>query len=75
MAAARTKYSAGTFGGGGGDDGNEFELLCLHGVKISDVEFLAQPLTDIFPNKQVLRLNWREQENYLQENVDELMMM
>lgn len=71
---ARAKYSAGTFRGG--DHGNEFELLCLHGFKISDVEFLAQPLTDgaeattvIFPDKQVLALNWREQENYLQVNV------
>ena len=59
---ARNKYNAGTFRGG--DDGNEFELLCLHGFKISDVEFLAQPLTDgaqptqvKFPAKRVLALN------------------
>jgi hypothetical protein len=71
---ARAKYSAGTFRGG--DDGNEFELLCLHGFKVSDVEFLVQPLTDgaqpttvRFPAKQVLALNWRERENYLQVNV------
>lgn len=71
---ARNKYNAGSFRGG--DDGNEFELLCLHGFKISDVEFLAQPLTDgaqattvRFPPKQVLALNWREQENYLRANV------
>lgn len=71
---ARNKYTAGTFRGG--DDGNEFELLCLHGFKISDVEFLAQPLTDgaqattvRFPAKQVLALNWREQKDYLQVNV------
>lgn len=74
VTGARAKYCAGTFRGG--DDGDEFELLCLHGFKISGVEFLAQPLTDgteattvIFPDKQVLALNWREQENYLQENV------
>jgi len=71
---ARAKYTAGTFRGG--DDGNEFELLCLHGFKISDVEFLAQPLTDgaqqttvILPVKRVLALNWREQERYLQADV------
>ena len=71
---ARAKYTAGTFRGG--DDGNEFELLCLHGFKVSDVEFLAQPLTDgaeatmvRFPAKQVLALNWREQKDYLQVNV------
>ena len=72
---ARNKYNAGTFRGG--DNGNEFELLCLHGFKISDVEFLAQPLTDNahdamkvkFPSKQVLALNWREQQKYLEANV------
>ena len=72
---ARNKYNAGTFRGG--DDGNEFELLCLHGFKISDVEFLAQPLTDgaqpkqvKFPAKRVLALNWREEvNNYLEANV------
>jgi hypothetical protein len=71
---ARNKYDSGTFRGG--DDGNEFELLCLHGFKISDVEFQAQPLTDgaqptqvKFPPKRVLALNWREQENYLEANV------
>lgn len=71
---ARAKYTAGTFRGGG--DGNEFELLCLHGFKVSGVEFLAQPLTDeaeattvIFPAKQVLALNWQERENYLQADV------
>jgi hypothetical protein len=71
---ARNKYTAGTFRGG--DNGNEFELLCLHGFKISDVEFSAQPLTDgalatkvCFPAKQVLALNWREQKDYLQVNV------
>jgi hypothetical protein len=71
---ARNKYTAGTFRGG--DDGNEFELLCLHGFKISGVEFSAQPLTEgakettvIFPDKQVLALNWRERDNYLEKNV------
>lgn len=71
---ARNKYTAGTFRGG--DNGNEFELLCLHGFKVSGVEFLAQPLTVgaaatkvVFPAKQVLALNWREQENYLQAGV------
>ena len=71
---ARAKYTAGTFRGSG--DGNEFELLCLHGFKLSGVEFLAQPLTDAaeattvnFPAKQVLALNWRERENYLQADV------
>jgi hypothetical protein len=71
---ARNKYTTGTFRGG--DDVNVFELLCLHGFKISDVEFLAQPLTDgtqattvRFPDKQVLALNWREQKDYLQVNV------
>ena len=74
MTEARNKYHAGTFRGG--DDGNEFELLCLHGFKISDVTFHALPLTDnaeptdvTFPPKQILALNWREQENYLKENV------
>jgi hypothetical protein len=71
---ARNKYDAGTFRGG--DDGNEFELLCLHGFKISDVEFQALPLTEgaqptqvKFPPKRVLALNWREQLNYLEVNV------
>jgi hypothetical protein len=71
---ARARYTAGTFHGG--NDGNLFELLCLHGFKISGVEFPAQPLTDgakattvIFPGKRVLALNWREQENYLQVDV------
>lgn len=71
---ARNKYNVGTFRGG--DNGNEFELLCLHGFKISDVEFSAQPLTDNahamkvkFPPKQVLALNWREQPKYLKANV------
>ena len=71
---ARNKYNVGTFRGG--DNGNEFELLCLHGFKISDVEFLAQPLTDNahamkvkFPPKQVLALNWRERQEYLEANV------
>jgi len=71
---ARKKYDVGTFRDG--DNGNEFELLCLHGFKISDVEFHAQPLTDnaqptkvTFPPKQVLALNWRERENYLEANV------
>jgi hypothetical protein len=41
---ARNKCRAGTFRGG--DDGNEFELLCLHGFKISGVEFLAHPLSN-----------------------------
>ena len=76
VADARHKYSVGTFRGA--DDGIEFELLCLHGFKISDVEFHAQPLTADdnaqpikvkFPPKQVLALNWRQQENYLEANV------
>jgi hypothetical protein len=69
---ARNKYKAGIYRGG--DDGNKFELLCLHGFKISNVEFLAEPLTDDaplkqvkFPEKQVLKLNWRE--NSLEANV------
>jgi hypothetical protein len=68
----RNKYTVGTFRGG--DDGFEFELLCLHGFKISDVEFHAQPLTENtrpikvkFPPKQVLALNWREK--YLEANL------
>jgi hypothetical protein len=71
---ARNKYNAGTFRGG--DDGIEFERLCLHGFQISNIQFLAQPLTDgteattvIFPDKQVLAINWREQENYLQADI------
>jgi hypothetical protein len=72
---ARNKYTAGTFRGG--DNGNEFELLCLHGFKIPDVEFLAQPLTDgaqpmhvKFPAKRVLMPNGREEmNNYLEANV------
>eukprot|EP00981_Chlorochromonas_danica_P015852 scaffold14712_cov270-Ochromonas_danica.AAC.1 len=71
---ARIKYNAGTFRGG--DDGNEFELLCLHGFKISGVKFLAKPLTDgakyvtvTFPRKEVLALNWREQKKYLEPNL------
>ena len=64
----RNKYVAGAFRGG--DDGNEFELLCMHSIKISDVQFLTKPLIDgaTFPPKQVLTLNWREQENYLEAN-------
>ena len=72
---ARNKYAVGTFRGRG-DDGSEFALLCLHGFKISDVEFHAQPLTDNvqptkvkFPPKQVLALNWRQRKNYLEANV------
>jgi hypothetical protein len=60
---ARNKYNAGTFRGG--DDGIEFEHLCLRYFQVSNIEFLAQPLTDgaeativIFPNTQVLALNW-----------------
>jgi hypothetical protein len=71
---ARNKYCSGTFRGG--DNGNEFELLCLHGFKISDVEFQALPLTEgvqqtkvKFPPKRVLALNWRERMNYLEANV------
>lgn len=71
---ARSKYNVGTFHGG--DDGNEFELLCLHGFKISDVEFCALPLTDgaqqiqvKFPPKEVLARNWRDVRNYLKANV------
>ena len=71
---ARNKYNAGTFHGG--DDGIEFEHLCLHGFQVSNIEFKAQPLTDgaaatavIFPDKQVLALNWREQKKYLQADV------
>lgn len=59
----RNKYNSGTLRGG--DGGNEFELLCSHRLKNSDVQFLAQPLTDglikvKFPPKQVLALNWHE---------------
>jgi hypothetical protein len=64
VADARNKYNAGIFRGG--DDGIEFELLCLHAFKITDVEFLAQPLTIgvpvtrvNFPPKRILPLNWR----------------
>lgn len=71
---ARNKYSSGTFRGG--DDGIEFELLCLHGFKISGVKFVALPLTPdakqtmvVFPPKQVLALNWRERRRYLQTDV------
>jgi hypothetical protein len=71
---ARNKYNSGTFRGG--EDGNEFELLCLHGFKISDVDFQAVPLTDgvqqkqvKFPAKRVLALNWRERINYLEADV------
>ena len=67
----RDKYNTGTFHG---DNGNVFELLCLHGFKISDVDFLAQPLTDgtqpkkvKFPAKRVLAMNWREEVNNLLE--------
>jgi hypothetical protein len=58
------------------NDGNEFKILCLHGFKISGVEFHAQPLTEgaqsikvTFPSKQVLAVNWRAQKNYLATNV------
>lgn len=71
---ARAKYSNDTVLGR--EEGSDFELLCLHGFKISNVEFVAQPLTDDanavtvrFPPKQVLVLSWREQKNYLQANV------
>eukprot|EP01039_Chlorochromonas_danica_P001152 gene1152-1257_t len=72
---ARNKYNTDTYRGHD-KDGGEFELLCIHGFKISGVEFEAQPLTDgtqatrvTFPPKEVLALNWREQENYLQPNL------
>lgn len=68
---ARNKYKAGTYGGG--DDGSEFELLCLHGFKFSGVEFLAKPLTDgavetvvSFPEQKILERNWRDQMDYLE---------
>lgn len=71
---ARNKYRAGTFRGG--DNGNEFELLCLHGFKVTGVEFTALPLSPgsneskiIFPRKEVLALNWREREGYLKQGV------
>ena len=71
---ARNKYNAGTFRGG--DDGINFEGLCLRCFQISNIEFLTQPLTDgteaitvIFPDKQVLAINWREQDNYLQADI------
>jgi hypothetical protein len=71
---ARNKFNAGTFRGG--DDGINFENLCLSCYQISNIQFLAQPLTDgaaattvIFPDKQVLALNWREQKKYLQADV------
>ena len=71
---ARHKYSTGTCSGS--DNGKEFELLCLHGFKISGVEFIAKPLSEgtqgfnvSFPPKQVLALNWRQQESYLQANI------
>jgi len=71
---ARNKFNAGTFRGG--DDGINFENLCLRCYQISNIQFLAQPLADgaaattvIFPDKQVLALNWREQKKYLQADV------
>mmetsp|Transcript_28292 Transcript_28292/g.40283 ORF Transcript_28292/g.40283 Transcript_28292/m.40283 type:complete len:549 (-) Transcript_28292:2003-3649(-) len=74
VADAKNKYNTGTYRVG--ENGIEFELLCLHGFKISDVEFVAQPLTFgtkamkvTFPPKQLLAMNWREQEDYLQANV------
>lgn len=70
----RRKYSAGTFSDD--DNGNEFELLCLHGFKISYVRFIAQPLTSglrtcyvEFLEKEVLALNWRAKENYLKADI------
>jgi hypothetical protein len=44
---ARYKYDAGTSRYRGENDGNVFGLLCLHGFKVSDVEFLALPLTKV----------------------------
>jgi hypothetical protein len=80
VADARNKYNAGIFRGG--DDGTEFELLCLHAFKITDVDFLAQRLPIgaqplpigskvkvNFPPKQILALNWREQKDYLKVNL------
>jgi len=55
---ARNKYNADTFCGA--DDGNEFELLFLHGFSISVAQPLtenAQPTKVTFPPKQVLALN------------------
>ena len=74
---ARNKYSADTFRRGeDGNNGNEFALLCLYGSQISDIEFLAQPLTDNaqptilkFPPTQVLALDWLEREKYLEAKV------
>eukprot|EP01039_Chlorochromonas_danica_P005685 gene5685-6269_t len=73
-AQARNKYKADTFRGG--EDGSEFERLCLYGFKISGVEFLAKPLTEgakkirvTFPPKEVLAPNWREQKKYLKQEV------
>lgn len=71
---ARNKYRTGTFRGG--SNGEEFELLCLHGFTISGVEFAAYPLssntseiTIVFPPKAVLARNWKDQKNYLQADL------
>ena len=62
---ARNKYNAGTFRGS--DNGNEFELLCLHGFKISGIEFLAHllfisPRTAIW-SLAMLSACWRSTES------------
>jgi hypothetical protein len=72
--SARERYRTGTCRGS--DDGKLFEQLCLHCFKISNKQFLAQPLTInaqktqvVFPQKQLLAPNWREKVDYLKADV------
>lgn len=73
---AKQKYSAGTMFGG--EDGKEFEWLCLHVCTFSDLAFDADPLIGTegldslnitFPNSEYLPRDWRTVDNYLRENV------
>ena len=64
--SAKQKYDAGTEYGS--EDGKEFELLCFHGFKFSNVKFKLTPLINregfsnidvVFPEIEIMNANWR----------------
>lgn len=76
VSKAKAKYAVGTFSGG--SDGSEFELLCFHGFKFCNVIFPIVPLNGttglhkvevVFPDMEVLTLDWKCRIDYLKPNV------
>ena len=72
---SKAKFSVGTFRGG--DDGEQFELLCFHCFKFSGVQFKVIPLTNtvslreldiIFPAMEVLPLDWKVRTDCLKQD-------